>query len=538
MANSSRYFFSICVLTASMQGLTVCNSDSEFPRYNTDQDKNTPLNNADALNRKHFGILEIFAKVIGVLRANRELKCTVEEKVLVNRILDSIDRSLSKKAISETNNRQIAHKLRRVLQILGLSSRELDDAQGASLYEETDAIIIALQTCFAERNLTPFHRKFRTLVNTIEPYKSALVISTFPFVCYLAFRLNDTMQKAFVKAVELDIKGTTPTKTLPSSSYTSDSWELFSQALIIPAVGIMYKYVDTTIFKNALERASDHVRKVWAQLQGLPAGSSNPASSSRVALKDIPAPEIIKTHMQALARMTISQEEVFKQQGGAGLKTLLIHGDTSLAQLIALGLADEVVRLAREKNINLTCPVATIHASKLAKIPLRDILEKIVTYNKSCIIVRQDLDWIVDTEVASTIISEIINGIKSITKLHEQYIVIGTARNIADVDWALKQPSIFGTRFMISPVHDARLLNACIERAEKVYGINIRRPELRAQLESYICSNSFGDFMNLFAAAYTKSLPQVCATLTAFDEDAIVRELALVNPTYTNAIPN
>lgn len=547
---NSKYFLSVSILMAVAGGVysPITCAESRAQNAIDATSAHTYNDSGDtAMHRQHAEQLETLTKIIRVLRETREIKCTTEEKVLVNRLLDTINNPSPKKLLSEEYNCEIAHKLRRVVQIFGLSSPSLDNAQGSSPYETTNAIIRALQACLAERNITDFHRTFRTIINTLEPYKTALVITALPLIFYGACRLNAAMQTCFVKALELDLTGlptkssvatnpatapapaTSPNTKTATSPYISDSWKLFSQALILPAAGIMYKYLDTTIFKDALEKATDQVKKIWAKLQGLPAGSSNPASSSKVALKDVPASLAIKEHLQALARMTISQEDVYKQQGGAGLKTILIHGDTSLAQLLAFGLADEVVRLARENGTELACPVAVVHASKFSKTTFRDILDKVTTYNKACVIVIQDLDWVIDEATYSAIVSEIIGGIKSATRLHEQYIVVGTARNLANVDIALKQSSIFGTRLMVNPSHDSSLLKACIERAEQIYGINITQNTLRAQLEAYICNHSFGDFMNLFAAAYTKSLPQVCAQ--ALDEHAIARELALVEPT-------
>lgn len=539
MVISSRYFFSASILmaiaSATHTPVTCDLSEAHSATRSELSSQHYNKKGATDINQQHVEQLETLTKVIGVLRENRELKCNPEEKILVNRLLKTVNELLpsSKGLASEQCNCEVAHKLRTIVQIFGISSPALDNAQGCTSREETEAIIRALQTCLAERSITAFHRNVRTIVNTLEPYKTALVITALPFLGYAAYRLNGLMQDCFVRALELNVTGLSGKSSAGgvkanATPCISDSWKLFSQALILPAAGIMYKYLDTTIFKNALEKATDNVKKLWAKLQGLPSFGNNPASASKVALKDVPASPAMREHLGALARMTIKQEDVYKQQGGVGLKTLLIHGDTSLAQLLAFGLADEIVRLSREKGTELACPVAVIHSSKFTKTSFKETLEKITTYNKACVIVIQDLDWITDGDKYSTIVAEIIGGIKSATRLHEQYIIVGTAHNIANVDAALKQPFVFATRLMVSPSHDSALLKSCIERAEQVYGVTITQSALRVQLEAYICNHSFGDFMNLFASAYTKSLPQVCAR--ALDENAIARELSLVEP--------
>lgn len=547
MVISLKYFLSVLTLFAafsSVQTFVLCDVS---PAQGTTHYAVGHKHDDRSLDQEHFALLETFTKVIKVLRENRELHCNAEEKILVNRLLGTIESSLAKRSNSEKSNSEIAHRLRTIMQLFGLSSPALDNAQGNSIREETDTIIRALQVCLAERNLTPFNRKFRSFVDAVEPYNTTLVIASLPVLGLLAYSLHGVVQKTFMRALSVSseigsklvggaklpdnapgdasIKLASSAK-LPDNAPAIQSWGLFSKALVVPAAGMIYKALDTSVFQDALTKTSDSIKKAWATLQGRPFSGSNPASSSKIALKDVPAPAVIKDHLQALARMMVSQEDVYKQQGGVGLKTLLIYGDTSLVQLLAGGLADEVVRVSRESNMPMACPVATIHASKLLKDSLKMSLEKIMSYNKACIIVIQDLDWAADEESYSTIVAEIVNGMKTVTKLHQQYIVIGTARTPEFVDPILKQSSVFGTRLMISPAHDASVLAACIERAEKVYGIAIGEGKLRHQLESYICENSFGDFINLFASAYTKALPQI--GVSPLDARAIERELALV----------
>jgi hypothetical protein len=501
----------------------------------------------DDHSKQNLEALKLITTTINLLQECGEIKCPVKETKLVDKLFKDIQRGFEEcrnleKSYNDVKardtilrkNHAIACMLRTILQLYSISSVELDIAKGLNVQDETECVIRELGKCLAQRNITSTNRTVRAWEKRLDPYKHVIVTLQFLVGGYLAYKGLGLLKDTFFKAV-----GNPPSKPNNGSKAVGNpkgkprvdeaaqtSWTHLNKYAIVPVIGLVYAHAKDT-FDEAYEIASDRVGSAWAQLRGVPFRGSNPASKSRVPLKTVPSPEYAKEHMDAIAHMILSQEVIFLQGGGTGLKSLLIYGDTGLGLLLAAGLAHEITRLAKEQGDDLVCPVATIHASQIGTKPdyLKKQLEKITRYNRSCVIVIQDLDVECDDTARDSITAQVISGIRSMTKLHEQYIVIGTARDLDNVDTVLKNGSVFGTKLNLRPTEHPEVIEACFKRAEELYGITITDMTLHQQLEKYLCTYSFTSFMNLFAAVYTKALPQIGkASLT---EQDIARELAL-----------
>lgn len=479
--------------------------------------------------------LEMILTVITTLKETNELKCaSPEDAKLVEEIKHKIEQTLNDhkrlpSALAEVGLRRthaVACMLRSIVQLYGFSSPALDVAKGITAQEETYCIICELQKCLATRNITSMHRVVRSWTDKLDPYRHVITAAMFPIAALAAYTALGMLRNQYISVASGSRKGP------DGSAAAKESWDTFAKATLIPGAALAYGYANST-FKDALEKISDGVKKLAAQVRGLPFKGSNPASTSKVPLKVVPTPRYARAHMEAIARMVLNQEEVYLQGGGTGMKTILIDGDVTLAHLLATGLAHEITRLAKENKKDLVCPIATIHLSKLTEEGvLKKELEKIMRYNKSCVIVLQDLDFVIDEGDQSMAVAQIINGIKSVTKLHENYIVVGTAREFNNVNASLK--AVFGTKLGIHPAGDKELVNACFTRAHEVYGITITNPELREQLARYLCATSFTDFLNLFSAAFTKALPQIASC--PLSEEGVERELTLATGHRTHHV--
>jgi len=444
--------------------------------------------------------------VVRQLISNGDLPCapTLSKDSLLKQLTQ-----LESKCIAGSNRTVTQYEIARTLENFVYQNNIATGEAQTTLAEDTEHIIRRLEEYLAQRGTSPAQKIIRSCVEKVSPYKAPLMIAALPITVYGLYTLEQRMGAPFQKDPAL-----------------KKSWDTFHKMVIGAFVGAGYAYAQDGGPKELLAQAIDTGKGWLAYIQGQPFRNSNPASSSKVSLQDIPARAATKEQLKTLAQRMVNKEAIVRMAGALNTGILAV-GDAGLAEQLAQGLAHELTAQAKAFNKNYRCPVAVIHVSKLMEEPLKKKLEKIKHYNSSgCVVLIQDLEWLnqMNEEARAKVTADLFEGIASLAcgRQFEPFAVVVAAKDCSSLDPLLLQPKLFGIRVSLN-LSEEELNAACIHRIEKLFNTPIESGALRAQLRAALIEHGFNNVVTMLHRAYTDALPLIGTD--SFTEQTIAHTL-------------
>ncbi len=501
-------FISIMALSAALLATPPAHGEKEQTYTVTTKEQTTE----DTLR------LTALTRVIQKLVTDDEICKDPEHRAIANKILSKIR---TEQALPSYT---LAELLLTIVTLDGtVQPLEREQHQNRSTSETTRALLRHIEAGLIERNIGAPQRVAIPVMAMIQKYRIPLAALALPCIIYGSKKLFDTYIAEHV--------GLTKGKADSGKTTSSELLSIFAQYIKPAAQGFtLWKVICTKPVQAGVKRVEDIIYGNIAWLMDRPYRDSNPASSSKVPLRETPAPHSTKEFLQFIAHAISYAPEVTKLRG-LSPRTLLFTGDRSLTADLARGLAHEISKQLKTAGKGYGCKIAVIHASKLTAdtASLKDEIEEIKSRNQSAVILIEDIDWLttIDEELRTKAISELINHSSKATAQHEQYIIIATAQSADGIDPILRRANLFAhaQTFAITTDHPD-VASACIRRIETLFAIQLRNAELITMMKEYIIAHSFADLVTIVHRAYTKGIS--CINQQLFDEDSIRAELLRV----------